>query len=345
MTGLPADGADTVGTAAPDRDVLEARGRVVVVGSLNADLVVRTARFPRAGETLHGEDLRILPGGKSANQAVAAGRLGGDVALVGAVGDDANGQLLRGAVADAGVDVAGVRVLEGSATGTAVITVDAAGENTIVVSPGANGRLSAADVDAADGVFAGAAVLGLCLEVEMEVVLAAARRARDAGTTVVTNLSPFGPVPEELLALTDVLLVNEHEAAQLVTPAGGTAADAGADDGAADGGAEDVGRLAGLLADRGVDRAVVTTGSAGCVVLDRGAEPVRVPSVRVDPVDTTGCGDAFTGALAMRLAAGDDLVTAARFAVVVGAFAATRLGAQSSYPTPEELDTFLADHA
>ncbi|PZE76277.1 ribokinase [Curtobacterium sp. MCBD17_019] len=310
---------------------MEARGRVVVVGSLNADLVVRTARFPRAGETLHGEDLRILPGGKSANQAVAAGRLGGDVALVGAVGDDANGQLLRGAVADAGVDVAGVRVLEGSATGTAVITVDAAGENTIVVSPGANGRLSAADVDAAHGAFAGAAVLGLCLEVDMEVVLAAARRAHAAGTTVVTNLSPFGPVPEELLALTDVLLVNEHEAAQLVAPAGGAAAD--------------VGRLAGLLADRGVDRAVVTTGSAGCVVLDRGAEPVRVPSVRVDPVDTTGCGDAFTGALAMRLAAGDDLVTAARFAVVVGAFAATRLGAQSSYPTPEELDTFLADHA
>ncbi|PZE27395.1 ribokinase [Curtobacterium sp. MCBD17_028] len=326
---------------------MEARGRVVVVGSLNADLVVRTARFPRAGETLHGEDLRILPGGKSANQAVAAGRLGGDVALVGAVGDDANGALLRDAVADAGVDVAGVRVFEGSATGTAVITVDAAGENTIVVSPGANGRLSAADVDAAHGAFAGAAVLGLCLEVDMEVVLAAARRADAAGTTVVTNLSPFGPVPEELLALTDVLLVNEHEAAQLVAPAGGAAADAdaGADGGAADGGAADVGRLAGLLADRGVDRAVVTTGSAGCVVLDRGAEPVRVPSVRVDPVDTTGCGDAFTGALAMRLAAGDDLVTAARFAVVVGAFAATRLGAQSSYPTIEEFDAFLADHA
>ena len=282
-------------------------GRVVVVGSLNADLVVRTRRFPRPGETLRGEDLLVLPGGKSANQAVAAGRLGGDVALVGAVGDDGNGALLRSSVAAAGVDVSGVATRPDVPTGTAVITVDDAGENTIVVSAGANGTLAPADLPA--DVLAGAAVLCLCLEVSTDVVLAAARAARAAGAVVVTNLSPYGPVPDELLALTDVLLVNEHEAAQL----GG----------------------------HGVRRSIVTRGGAGCVVHDGDAEPVHVAAVPVQAVDTTGCGDAFTGATALRLAAGDTLADAARYAVGVGAFAATRPGAQSSYPTPEELAAFL----
>ncbi|MFZ7088972.1 ribokinase [Curtobacterium sp. RRHDQ10] len=304
------------------------RGRIVVVGSLNADLVVRTERFPKAGETLRGEDLAILPGGKSANQAVAAGRLGGRVAIVGAVGSDGNGTMLLDSVGGAGVDVSAVRVLDDVATGTAVITVDADGENTIVISAGANGRLTASDIDAATEVFEGAAVLGLCLEVDLDVVLAAARRAHDAGVTVLTNLSPFGEVPPELLERTDVLLVNEHEAAQLVDSSGDA----------------DWRSLAGLLAERGVRRTIVTTGGAGCVVLDGDADPETVASVRVQAVDTTGCGDAFMGAVALRLAAGDALVDAARFAVGVGAFAATRPGAQASYPAPAELSEFLAAH-
>lgn len=280
---------------------------IVVVGSLNADLVVRTERFPQPGETLQGSDLAILPGGKSANQAVAAGRLGGTVRMIGAVGDDGNGALLRDSVAAAGVDTTHVAVREGVATGTAVITVDAAGENTIVISAGANGTVTPADVPTT--VFSGAAVLGLCLEVSIDVVLAAARAAHAAGVTVLTNLSPFGAVPAELLDLTDVLLVNEHEAA--------------------------------ALGDHGVARSIVTRGGAGCVVHDGGAEPVAIGAVRVDPVDTTGCGDAFMGAVALRLAAGDDLVDAARFAVGVGAYAATKPGAQASYPTTAELEAFL----
>jgi ribokinase len=280
---------------------------IVVVGSLNADLVVRTARFPQPGETLQGSDLAILPGGKSANQAVAAGRLGGTVRMVGAVGDDGNGALLRDSVAAAGVDTRHVTIREGVATGTAVITVDAAGENTIVISAGANGTLTPDDVPA--DVFADAAVLGLCLEVSIDVVLAAARAAHAAGVTVLTNLSPFGAVPAELLELTDVLLVNEHEAAE--------------------------------LGDHGVARSVVTRGGAGCVVHDGDAEPVSIDAVRVEPVDTTGCGDAFMGAVALRLAAGDTLVDAARFAVGVGAYAATKPGAQASYPTTAELEAFL----
>ncbi|OII07131.1 ribokinase [Curtobacterium sp. MCBA15_008] len=280
---------------------------IVVVGSLNADLVVRTERFPKPGETLHGSDLQTLPGGKSANQAVAAGRLGGTVRMIGAVGDDGNGALLRDSVAAAGADITHVAVRQGTATGTAVITVDGAGENTIVISGGANATLTPDDVPA--DAFTGAAVLGLCLEVSIDVVLAAARAARDAGVTVLTNLSPFGAVPAELLELTDVLLVNEHEAES--------------------------------LGEHGVARSIVTRGGAGCTVHDGDDDPASIDAVRVEPVDTTGCGDAFMGAVALRLAAGDSLVDAARFAVGVGAYAATKVGAQASYPTTPELERFL----
>lgn len=280
---------------------------IVIVGSLNADLVVRTERFPKPGETLHGSDLAILPGGKSANQAVAAGRLGGAVRMIGAVGDDGNGALLRDSVAAAGADTTHVAVREGVATGTAVITVDGAGENTIVISAGANGTLTPDDVPA--DAFDDAGVLGLCLEVSIDVVLAAARAAHAAGVTVLTNLSPFGDVPAELLELTDVLLVNEHEAES--------------------------------LGEHGVARSIVTRGGSGCVVHDGEADPVSIDAVRVEPVDTTGCGDAFMGSVALRLAAGDSLVDAARFAVGVGAYAATKAGAQASYPTTAELEAFL----
>ncbi len=280
---------------------------IVIVGSLNADLVVRTERFPKPGETLHGSDLAILPGGKSANQAVAAGRLGGTVRMIGAVGDDGNGALLRDSVAAAGADTTHVAVREGVATGTAVITVDGAGENTIVISAGANGTLTPDDVPA--DAFDDAGVLGLCLEVSIDVVLAAARAAHAAGVTVLTNLSPFGDVPAELLELTDVLLVNEHEAES--------------------------------LGEHGVARSIVTRGGSGCLVHDGDADPVSIDAVRVEPVDTTGCGDAFMGSVALRLAAGDSLVDAARFAVGVGAYAATKAGAQASYPTTAELEAFL----
>ncbi|ERK73089.1 ribokinase [Leifsonia aquatica] len=299
------------------------RGRIVVVGSLNADLVVQTAAFPKPGETVSGGDLSTGAGGKGANQAVAAGRLGGAVSMVGAVGADAHGELLRSAVAASGVDVSSVAVRDGVATGTALITVDAHGENTIVVSPGANGTLGPADLD--DAVLAGASVLGLCLEVPEAVVVDAAERARAAGLAVVLNPSPFHDGARQLLPLVDVLLVNEGEAAALL----GVAEDA------------TPGALRDGLAALGVTRAVVTRGADGCVVVDGDSEPVAVPAVRVDAVDTTGAGDAFMGALLLRLADGDALLDAARFAVGVGAFAASRAGAQASYPTPAELTAFL----
>ncbi len=296
---------------------------MAIVGSINTDLAVRTERRPQGGETVRGADLLISAGGKGANQAVAAARLGAAVAMLGAVGADAFGREQRAALAAEGIDDSAVLELPDAATGTAVIVVDATGENSIVVSPGANGRVSPAMVDEHRSWFDGAAVLGLCLEIPVETVLAAARQGRRAGACVLVNLSPFGEVPAELLALTDLLLVNEHELAQLL--------------GDADAGWVDRGRA---LAGRGVGRAVVTLGGDGSVVLDAraGAEPrvTPIPAVPVTPVDTTGCGDAYTGTVAAALAAGRPLPEAAALASRVGAVAATRPGAQSSYPSRAE---------
>ena len=299
-------------------------GTVVVVGSLNADLVVQVERMPTPGETVRGSELVVLPGGKGANQAAAAALLGGRVAILGAVGDDAHGQLLLDAAARAGVDTRSVVRLAGVATGTAVISVDAQAENSIIISPGANGHLNPEHLR--EDFFTGAAVLCLCLEVSEATVLTAARYARAAGAQVLLNLSPYQPVGEELLDQVDVLLVNDHEAGDLL---GRDVVEAGWD-----------AVLAALVA-HGVRRAVVTLGSRGSVVLDStasaGEQVVAVPAVAVEAVDTTGCGDAFTGALAEQIAAGRTLVEAAHFAARVAALAATRAGAQSSYPTRDQL--------
>ncbi|MCC3284046.1 ribokinase [Arthrobacter caoxuetaonis] len=291
--------------------------KVVVVGSLNADLTVRTERFPQPGETLTGSELVIVPGGKSANQAAAAAILGADVVLCGAVGADGHGDLLLEAAAGAGVDISAVVRREGTATGTAMIVVDAAGENTIIVSPGANGTLQGSDLPAS--LFTDAAVLCLSLEVPLETVVAAAESAHSAGAQVLLNLSPYRDVPRDLLALTDVLLVNVHEAGQL----------SGIGDPAADWPA-----VTQSLATRGIGRAVVTLGAGGSVVLDPSSQPAvqAIPATPVDAVDTTGCGDAFTAAVAARLARGSTLAEAAAFASRAAALAAAGPGAQTSYP-------------
>ncbi|HEX2246377.1 MAG TPA: ribokinase, partial [Arthrobacter sp.] len=224
-------------------------GRIVVVGSLNADLTIYTERLPNPGETLHGKGFAVNPGGKSANQAVAAGRLGGSVALIGAVGEDSNGEMLLASVAKSGVNVSRVRRAAGVETGVAVITVDAAGENSIVISAGANGTVAPDDVTAAKDVFDGAAVVCLCLEVGLDAVEAAAKAGHDAGATVLLNLSPFAPIPQALAEATDVLLVNSHEASQFLDGAGMPGPDA-------DTAAWEQVRL--KLVEHGLDRAVVT---------------------------------------------------------------------------------------
>ncbi|MHC6594634.1 ribokinase [Arthrobacter sp. C152] len=301
----------------------DAAGRIVVVGSLNADLTIYCDRLPQPGETVQGNGFAVNPGGKSANQAVAAGRLGGHVSLVGAVGEDANGDMLLASVAGAGVDVGRVRT-SSEPTGVAVIAVDAQGENNIIISAGANGSLSPKDVAGASDVLEGAAVVSLCLEVGMDTVLAAAQAGHDAGAQVLLNLSPYAEIPEDLAALADILLVNAHEAALFL---GGGVPGAGAP-------ADEWDAVRERFAARGIRQVLVTLGSRGSVVLDSLAE-ARVTFVQpteVNAVDTTGAGDAFTGAVAVRLAAGDALADAAAFASVAAAMATTRKGTQAAYP-------------
>ncbi|WP_406639804.1 ribokinase [Amycolatopsis sp. WGS_07] len=286
---------------------------VLVVGSANADLVVPVDRRPGGGETVLGGDTALSPGGKGANTAVAAGKLGADVALLGAVGDDPYGRMLRDSLSDAGVDTQFVRTVE-RPTGIAYITVTPDGENSILVSPGANSALEPGDIT--DEALDGVRVLVASLEVPLPTVERAVVRAREKGVRVLLNLSPAAEVSAETLAALDVLLVNEHEAAYLL----------GADD-------ADPRKLLEL----GPRAAVVTLGAKGAAVIE-GDKSTTVESPKVAAVDTTGAGDAFAGALAAALADGADLVEAANRAVKVAAVTVTRHGAQPSYPTAAELE-------
>ncbi|MEW2470893.1 ribokinase [Streptomyces sp. NPDC046994] len=293
---------------------------LLVVGSANADLVIRVERRPAAGETVLGSDLVVHPGGKGANQAVAAARLGARTALLARVGDDGHGRLLLQSQRAAGVDTAGVLV-GGAPTGVALITVDPSGDNSIVVSPGANARLAPKDVRAATGLLHGSRVVSAQLEIPLETVVEVVR-SLPSGTRFVLNPSPPRPLPAEVLAACDPLIVNEHEARVI---AGGEL----------DGSPEDW--AAALLA-LGPRSVVVTLGAQGALVAT-GEAMTRIKSMAVDAVDTTGAGDAFTAALAWRLGAGSALPEAAVYAARVGAAAVTRPGAQESFPTAEEVES------
>ncbi|MET7593685.1 ribokinase [Streptomyces sp. NPDC004082] len=291
---------------------------LLVVGSANADLVIGVERRPAAGETVLGSDLAVHPGGKGANQAVAAARLGARTALLARVGDDAHGRLLLDSQRAAGVDTAGV-LAGGAPTGVALITVDPSGDNSIVVSPGANGRLTPADVRAAEKLLRASRVVSAQLEIPLETVVETVR-CLPSGSRFVLNPSPPVPLPAEVLAACDPLIVNEHEARVLLGEAAGPEP-------------EDWARALLALGPRSV---VVTLGAAGALVAD-GSGSARVAPVKVAAVDTTGAGDAFTAALAWRLGAGASLAEAAAYAARVGAAAVTREGAQVSFPTAEEV--------
>ncbi|MER5222369.1 ribokinase [Streptomyces flaveus] len=291
---------------------------LLVIGSANADLVIGVERRPGAGETVLGSDLAVHPGGKGANQAVAAARLGARTALLARVGDDGHGRLLLDSMRDAGVDTAGVLV-GGAPTGVALITVDPSGDNSIVVSPGANGRLTPEDVRTASALLAASPVVSAQLEIPLETVEEVVRGLRP-DTRFVLNPSPPRELPDEVLAACDPLIVNEHEARVVLgTDAGATPSE-----------------WAEALLARGPRSVVVTLGEEGALVADASGV-ARVPSVKVDAVDTTGAGDAFTAALAWRLGAGESLADSAAYAARVGAVAVTREGAQASFPTAEEI--------
>lgn len=293
---------------------------LLVVGSANADLVTVVERRPAAGETVLGGDLAVHPGGKGANQAVAAARLGARTALLARVGDDGHGRLLLDSLHEAGVDTVGVLV-GGAPTGVALITVDPSGDNSIVVSPGANARLTPGDVRAAVSLFLASRVVSAQLEIPLETVVEVVRHLAE-GSRFVLNPSPSRVLPTEVLAACDPLVVNEHEARVLL---GGACV------------SEEPADWARLLLAKGPRSVVVTLGARGALVCDSSGV-TRVPSVRVDAVDTTGAGDAFTAALARELGSGASLAEAAAYAARVGAVAVTRRGAQESYPTAPEVD-------
>lgn len=288
--------------------------RVVVVGSANMDLVGLAARLPLPGETVLGDDFVMMPGGKGANQAIAATRAGGHAVFLGAIGSDAFGVTLGARIKAAGVDTAHLRTSYG-ASGVAVIMVDRAGENSILVSPGANN--SFVDLtDAERAVIAGGDVLVCQQEIPVATVIAAARAARAGDTRVILNAAPARALPPELLANVDLLVVNEVEA-QAIT--GGDTAD-----------------VAALLAL--VPRVVLTLGAAGARFAERDGRDEHVPAFPVAAADTTAAGDAFTGALAVAWGEGRDLVEAVRWANAAGAACARKVGASSSLPMRADID-------
>jgi ribokinase len=281
---------------------------IAVVGSVNLDVVVGVPRLPRPGETVIGGDRRELPGGKGANQAVAAARLGSAVGFVGRVGADAAGRRLRDDLEAEGVDVAHLRADDDAPSGVALIGVEEGGENAIIVSPGANGRVGEEDVEAAGELLASAGVVLLQHEIPRAAVAAAAAAA---AARLVVNPAPA----RELAGRPDVLVPNRGEHAQLAGP--GPPAEAAA-------------RL-------GLPAVVVTLGADGALVVEgSGAEAVSAPAVRV--VDTTGAGDAFCGALADALDRGAELVEAARFAAAAAALSVTRDGARGGLPARADVE-------
>jgi ribokinase len=292
------------------------------------DLVARAPRIPQPGETIIGRDFHTLPGGKGANQAVAAARLGATVAMVGRVGGDAFARLLLDNLAAAGVDHTSVTQDSGAATGVALIVVDAAGQNSIVVASGANMRLSPADVETAETAIASADVLLLQLETPLETVTRAAQIAHAHGVTVILNPAPARPLPPALLSLVDVLVPNESETALLT----GLPIDSRAR----------VEAAAGALRESGVGAVILTLGERGALLAQAGGTQV-FPAFMVTAVDTTAAGDAFMGGLAVALAEGQSLAESIRWGNAAGALAATRLGAQPSLPIRRAVEKLLTE--
>ncbi|MBW3623210.1 MAG: ribokinase [Armatimonadetes bacterium] len=300
--------------------------RIVVVGSANTDLIVKVPAIPAPGETVLGGDMARAPGGKGANQAVAAARLGAEVAFIGCLGTDDLGDAYLAHLEREGMDLRFLRRAEDRPSGVALIFVGPDGENAIAVAPGANAALTTADVDAAEDAFHGADTVLLQLEVPLAAVQRAAELGRRHGLRVILNPapSPTTPLPEMLLSMTDVLTPNRHEAQAL--------------SGTAEAPASAAKRLRGA----GVGAVVMTLGPEGAWLLSQEGER-RVPGRRVPAVDATGAGDCFNGALAVALSEGRSLEEAVRWATVAASISVTRLGAQPSLPTRAEVEEAIQE--
>lgn len=300
------------------------RPNIVVIGSLNMDLVIQLARSPKIGETVLGDSIHFVPGGKGANQAVAAARLGAEVAMIGSVGTDAFGSQLLASLQAEGIDTSGVRRVAEAPTGIASIVL-AQGDNSIIVVPGANSHCSPEDIDRYQARLEHADVVLVQMEIPMTTVAYAVRTAKRLGKTVILNPAPAQPLPPDLLAGVDFLTPNQSELALL----------SGLDqmDGELDAGMD------ALLA-KGVSHVVTTLGERGVVYRAAGGQTQRFPAYQVPVVDTTGAGDAFNAGLAYALADRRSVKEAIEFASKVAALAVSKLGAQAGMPTLQEVVRF-----
>ena len=298
---------------------------IVVVGSLNMDLVVQVPEIPKPGETVLGENFLTIPGGKGANQAVAAARLGAEVSMVGQVGADAYGEALVANLEAEGVKIGNVNIDEKTATGIAMIAVDSNGQNSIAVASGANFTLTKEMIRQAWKKIDAIDVLVMPLETPPDTIVEAARLAKEKGAKVVLNPAPARKLEDELLALVDVLVPNEHEVFQIIDQPG----------------LNDLPDAASLIHQKGVLALVTTLGGEGVSILEKGMDEVRVPANKVNVVDTTAAGDSFVAALAIGIAEERNLEDACLYANAVGALTVTKMGAQPSLPTKKEVDKFL----
>ncbi len=300
--------------------------KIVVIGSLNMDLVGCAARIPVVGETITGHTYFSEPGGKGANQAYAAAKLGGRVSMLGRVGNDDFGRAMRANLQHAGCDVEGLLSVEG-ASGIALIFVADDGHNSIIIVPGANDRFSPEDVDAGARYLEGAAWVLLQLENPLPTVLAAAKAGRRAGARVILDPAPARAVPDEIFALADIITPNETEAAILAGLAPGAL------------NPEQALEIARKLQERQARTVIVKLGEQGCLLVNQKSQLIPAPKVKA--VDTTAAGDEFNAGLAVGLSEGLDLAAACQFANAAAALSVTKLGAQASAPTRAELDAFI----
>jgi len=303
--------------------------RIVVVGSLNADFVLGVERFPAPGETIAGREFAVIPGGKGANQAYAAARLGGRVSMVGQVGGDVHAELLKRNLAEVGVDVAHVEIDESASSGIAVITVDAQGQNQIVLIAGANGTFDVEELMKSEEVIAQAGFVLLQLEIPLSTVERAARIGKANGALVILDPAPARRISDELLALADYVTPNETELAALTDSSFGEHLVA-----------RDAEAKARELLSRGVRKVIVKMGAQGALLVSA-EESQSWPAVPVTPVDTTAAGDAFNAAFAVALADGRAETEAGRFATAAAALSVMRRGAQPSMPTRGEVESLL----
>ncbi len=300
---------------------------LVVLGSINADHILNLDSFPTPGETVTGNQYQVAFGGKGANQAVAAGRSGANIAFIACTGDDDTGERVRKQLESDNINIAPVSVVAGESTGVALIFVNAQGENVIGIHAGANAALTTERVEEQRGLIASAEALLMQLESPVESVLAAAKIAHENHTTVVLNPAPARLLSDELLALVDIITPNETEAEKL------TGIRVENDDDAA--------RAAQALHDKGIGTVIITLGSRGVWASVNG-EGRRVPGFKVKAIDTIAAGDTFNGALVTALLEGSTLDNAIRFAHAAAAIAVTRKGAQPSVPWRKEIDEFLS---